>query len=266
MIMNLDDIYLPIAIKNRIQGLNYKVDEIGLSNSQVYIFDDYILKISRLKFDIDNEIRVYNNLKNKLPIPDILEYEIKDGVIYLLKNKLKGKLLCDDYYMRRPDLFYKLCGEALRLLHNVDISNLDLCDSTDVIINTGLDFYHNHLIDFNTLDKEVVKEYNNFDEIFDFLIKNKPHNDMVLTHADLCLPNIICDENHIVGFIDLGLTGISNIYHDIAILYRSTKSNFNGKYGKKYAGFAENKFYTAINTKKDEDLIKYYLLLDEVLG
>ena len=36
--------------------------------------------------------------------------------------------------------------------------------------------------------------------------------------------------------------GISNRYHDLAILYRSIKYNFNGTYGKKYNGFNENEF------------------------
>ena len=42
---------LPLAIKEKINGLSYNLDNIGESNSKVVIFDDYILKISCLSFD-----------------------------------------------------------------------------------------------------------------------------------------------------------------------------------------------------------------------
>ena len=86
----LREIYhVPESIMGYLDGLNYKVDDIGKSNSNIFIFDDYILKISTLSFDIENEIRVYNNLKDKLPIPDIIAYEVIDGRVYILKSKLK---------------------------------------------------------------------------------------------------------------------------------------------------------------------------------
>ena len=66
--------------------------------------------------------------------------------------------------------------------------------------------------------------------------------------------------------LDLGLTGIDNRYHDIAIIYRSIKYNFLGVFGKAYKEFDEDLLFKNLNLKKDEKQIKYYLLLDEVLG
>ena len=43
------NIILPKEIKDKIEGLSYSLDHIGMSNSKVVIFDDYILKISNLK-------------------------------------------------------------------------------------------------------------------------------------------------------------------------------------------------------------------------
>ena len=62
------------------------------------------------------------------------------------------------------------------------------------------------------------------------------------------------------------LTGISNRYHDLAILYRSIKYNFNGSYGKSYEGFLENKLFDLLKIKRNDELIKYFLVLDEILG
>ena len=41
---------LPLKIKNVINGLNYYQDTTGKSGAEVYIFDDYVLKISSLSF------------------------------------------------------------------------------------------------------------------------------------------------------------------------------------------------------------------------
>ena len=262
----IDEIYIPNKIKDKINGLEYITDSIGLSNSKVFIFDDYILKISKLPFDIDNEVRIYQILKDKLPIPEIIDYVVENNTIYLLKTKLKGKLLSDSYYMERPDLLYKLAVKAIKMLWSIDIKDLNLKNTYDVIIKSGKFFYDNNLLDFKNTDNNITKDFKSFDEIFDYLAKNNPNNDNVLCHGDLCLPNIICNGNKLVGFIDLGLMGISNRYHDLAILYRSIKYNFNGSYGKSYQGFNENKLFDLLEIKKDEKLLKYYLLLDEVLG
>ena len=69
-----------------------------------------------------------------------------------------------------------------------------------------------------------------------------------------------------MGFIDLGLTGISGRHHDVAILSRSIRYNYAGVYGKAYPGYDEEKLYRALGLPKDEAKERYYLLLDEVLG
>ena len=263
---NLDKFNIPSSIKNIINNLPYEINNDGFSGSTVIIFDDYTLKISSLPFDIKNEERVYNALKGKLPIPDIIECVYFDNKIYLLKTKLKGKMLSDSYYMNNPKLLYKLASEAIKLLWQVDINNLDIQDTYKTIIEAGTYFYQNNLIKFEDTDRNITKDFNSYDEVFKYLKDNKPTGDKVLAHADLCLTNIICDNDKIVGFIDLGLTGISNRYHDLAILYRSIKYNFSGIYGKSYDGYDDNLLFDLLGIKKDEEKIKYYLILDEVLG
>ena len=260
------NIILPKEIKDKIEGLSYSLDYIGMSNSKVVIFDDYILKISSLSFDIENEIRVYNALKGKLPIPKII-VSIKDNnYIYLLKEKLKGKMLSDEYYLNRPELLFKLASDAIRLLWSIDIKNLDLMNTYQTVLDFGKKCNSLGYLDFKESDSLITKGFNSFGEVISYIEENKPIDDNVLCHGDLCLPNIICDGDKIVGFIDLGLMGISNRYHDLAILYRSIKYNFNGTYGKSYDGFKEDRLFSLLGIKRNDELIRYYLLLDEILG
>ncbi|CAF1629466.1 unnamed protein product [Adineta ricciae] len=54
---------------------------------------------------------------------------------------------------------------------------------------------------------------------FKELISHAPDEDLVFTHGDYCLPNIIFDDNECraIGFVDLGCAGIADRYHDIAL-------------------------------------------------
>lgn len=257
---------IPDSIKSKVMGLDFAVDKVGLSQSLVALSDEVTLKISSLSFDIENEMRNYQALKDRLPIPEILECVVDDGRIYLLKRKLKGKMLCHADYMGNPDLLYSLASEAIRRLWSVDINGLDLQDSWKTVMDFGRYHLREGNLDFRNADQEIVTGFSGFAEILNYLEEKKPESDLSLVHGDLCLTNIICDEDRLVGFIDLGLTGISDRYHDLAILYRSIKYNFAGRYGEPYAGYEENKLFEMLEIAKDEERIRYYLLLDEVLG
>lgn len=56
---------------------------------------------------------------------------------------------------------------------------------------------------------------------------------MVLTHGDYCLPNIFGNDNRLVGFIDVGCSGIVDKWSDLTSCIWSLNYNFktNG-YGK----------------------------------
>lgn len=255
-------IFIPSSILEIVESLDYKIDKIGQSDSKVLIYDDYILKINKDNYEARNEINIYEQLSSKLPIGKIIKYEIKDGYIYILREKLKGLPLSDDYYMNRPNLLLNLAFDALEILENVDIKGLKLKDSIEEIINIGIK--NKDKLDILDINNELNCNFNDANEIINFLKSNKPKIN-ALCHGDLCLPNIICDGNKIVGFIDVGMSGLSNYWHDIAIAYRSIKYNYLGYYGKAYSGFSDEMFFKHLK-EVNKDMIFYFLLLDEMLG
>lgn len=46
--------------------------------------------------------------------------------------------------------------------------------------------------------------FSNQEELLVWLEKNRPQEDIVLTHGDFCLPNVFIDNDKISGFIDFG--------------------------------------------------------------
>lgn len=54
--------------------------------------------------------------------------------------------------------------------------------------------------------------------------------DLVFTHGDYSLPNIIINGGSISGFIDLGNSGVADRYYDLAVAEKSIIRNFGKEY------------------------------------
>jgi aminoglycoside phosphotransferase len=81
--------------------------------------------------------------------------------------------------------------------------------------------------------------------------------DIVFTHGDYCLPNILIDHTHtqINGFIDWGRAGIADRYQDLALATRSLIYNFGPgwesllwkEYGLETVDYGKLEFYQLID-------------------
>lgn len=98
-----------------------------------------------------------------------------------------------------------------------------------------------------------------------WLKKNKPKQELVFSHGDLCLPYIFLKDGRVSSFIDLGDSGIGDKWRDIALCYRSLKHNFDGTYGgRAVEDFNPNWLFEVIGLKPDWEKLRYYILLDEL--
>ena len=75
---------IPDNIKNLIHEEMYSIDDVGMSDSTVIVFNDKILKIQTISEEAENEFRVMEWLQGKLPVPKVLGYERDDKKTYLL--------------------------------------------------------------------------------------------------------------------------------------------------------------------------------------
>lgn len=83
-------------------------------------------------------------------------------------------------------------------------------------------------------------------------IKSKGNVGNDFVHGDLCLPNILVDQNnHFVGFIDLGNAGLGDCWYDYASLLWSLEYNLKTK---QYNDILLNK----LGLKFDEEKYNYY--------
>ena len=94
-------------------------------------------------------------------------------------------------------------------------------------------------------------------ELFEeLMLRSRPEEDLVFTHGDYCLPNVIIDGEEVSGFVDWGRAGVADRYKDIALIVRSLEYNT----GRDLRAM----FFEAYGLPSpDADKIEYYKLLDE---
>lgn len=258
---------LPDSIKRLIHDEAYAIDEVGMSDSTVVLFQDKVLKIQPTGEEAENEYHVMTWLQDKLPVPKILGFERHEKKTYLLMSKIPGEMSCVEPYMRDPEQLTAILAEGLQMLWDVDISGCPYLWNLDRKLIRARFIVENNLVDMDNIDPGTFSEngFKDPEHLLIWLIDNRPEEELVLSHGDFCLPNIFIENGKVSGFIDLVRTGIADKWQDIALCYRSLLHNFNGMYtGKPYPGFHPHMLFEKLGIEPDWEKIRYYMLLDEL--
>lgn len=261
------EIVFPESIRKMISGKTFQTDNVGMSEAQVMVFDDCVLKIAPYNKKNDETIRVMRWLENKLPVPKVLCYESDAELQYLIMSRMPGKMACDECFLERPKELTELLAEAIRMLWNVDKTDCPRIRGLDSELIEARFRVENRLVDVDHTEPSTFGPggFKDPEHLLYWLEDNRPSYEPVLSHGDLCLPNIFIDQGWISGFIDLGYTGIGDKWRDIALCYRSLKSNAEGAYGgRKFPDTRSETLFDALEIVPDREKIRYYLLLDEL--
>ena len=258
---------IPDNIKNLIREEKYSIDDVGMSDSKVIVFDDKILKIPNTSEEAENEFRVMEWLQGKLPVPKVLGYEKDDKNTYLLMTKVPGEMACADKFLKDPDQLTTILAAGLHALWQVDTNSCPCNWNLERKLQKAKYAVANNLVDIEDAEPDTFGEngFENPNHLLEWLLSNKPEEELVFSHGDFCLPNILIENGEVSGYIDLGRTGISDKWQDIALCYRSLLHNFDGKYtGKQYQGFYAEVFFEKLGLEPNWEKIRYYILLDEL--
>lgn len=258
---------LPEDIRKHIEGREYSLDDIGKSGSKILIFDDMVLKITDKSSDDREAVQMMRWLEGKIPAPRVISFVEDDKCAYLLMTRVRGKMSCDRYYMERPDELIPLLAKAIKMLWSIDIKDCPVMKSLDGELKKAKYRVEHGLVDISDAEPDTFGENGRFrdpKELLSWLQDNRPSYEPVLSHGDLCLPNILIDNGDIIGLIDMGNCGIADKWEDIAMCYRSLKHNFDGTYGKVYQGIDPDLLFKELGIEPDMEKIDYYILLDEL--
>ena len=247
--------------KKYLDGAKVERIGIGCSNSEVLKIEKaekvYFLKISNTGL-LENEYRKLIWLKGKIGslVPNVVLFEIKDGVEFLLTEALEGEMVCSNYYLEHPQDGIPIIIDAFKTLYAIDINDCPFDVSLDYKLSVVRDNLDRHLIKEEDVDRDILKKYGSLEGIYEFLVNNKFKENLCFSHGDISLPNIFAKEDELSGFIDVGDSGIADRYFDIAIMTRTLIRN----YGKEYVDI----FYQSMGITPDKERIDYYLTMMEL--
>ncbi len=262
-------LYIPEKIKKIVGNQIYTRNDIGMSGSDVLIFPNYVLKIQQHTSETDNERDIVAWLNGGIPVPDILEYYVENETAYTIMTRVNGKMLCDEEFLYNPSKMIKYVSEGIKLFWNVNVDDCPLKVSRlDERLKEARWNVENGMVDMDNVEPETFgpNGFSGPEDLLVWLEKNRPKEDIVLTHGDFCLPNVFIDNDKISGFIDLGKMGPADRWQDLAIILRSLEHNFSGKYnsGKRYYEFEPQMLLDELGIEMDMAKNRYYMLLDEL--
>ena len=262
-------LYIPQQIKDIIGNQKYDQNNIGMSESTVLMFPEYVLKIQKQSAETENEYEVCSKLQDKIPVPKIPAYCVENGIAYTLMTRVTGRMLCDEEYLYAPQRILDLVAQGIKQLWSVDVKD---CSGKVSLLDERLKSarynVEHGLVDLENVEPETFGPdgFQSPEELLSWLERNRPEEDIVLTHGDFCLPNIFASEDRISGYIDLGKMGPADRWQDIAIALRSLEHNAAGYYneGKPYFEFEPNMLLDRLGIEMDREKNTYYRLLDEL--
>ncbi|GEM_PF-244353 len=259
--------HLPDAMKTLLHKKDFEMDSIGMSQSNVFIFEnDLVLKAER-KSEISNgEYQMMNWLNGKLPVPEVVDFYSDSTNNYLLMTKLKGKMASTITTIENGEILAILLAKGLKKLWKVNIDGCPRVTNLDYKLDLALNNVENNLVNMANTQSETfgTDGFATPMELYTYLQVNRPKEEKVLIHGDYCLPNLFFEDGELSGYLDLGFCGVGDKWQDIALAVRSMKHNL-AETGKieDYSS-AYRTFFEELGIAPDEEKIRYYILLDEL--
>lgn len=208
---------------------------LGMSGSDVYFLPDlnaYLKIAPRNTFtDLQNEKNALEWLAGKAAVPELLGYQETLVADYMLTSAVMGTplsdLLADE--TSSPGSELALAAEAatrLRLLHEIPIDQCPLDQRLDIKFARAHKNIRFKLL--SQTDDQFAAEHAGMKpiDVYRKLLESQPEDhDLVFTHGDACMPNLIMRDGRCAGFVDLDGAGVADRYTDIAVFFRSFEYN-----------------------------------------
>nr|WP_314259730.1 APH(3') family aminoglycoside O-phosphotransferase [uncultured Devosia sp.] len=188
-----------------------------------------------------------------LAAPQLRDFFECDGRNWLLMTAMPGADLTE--WATQPELIVDILASSLRQLHALDIAACPFDHRLDKRLGAGADNVAAGIVDESDFDTAHVGW--TAVQVLDWLMQNRPQtSDLVVTHGDVSLPNLMADNGRFSGFIDCGRLGVADRWQDLSIACRSLA--FNCGPGHVTA------FLAAYGAQWDQQRYDYYTALDEL--
>ncbi|MDH7796956.1 MULTISPECIES: APH(3')-II family aminoglycoside O-phosphotransferase [unclassified Beijerinckia] len=172
---------------------------------------------------------------------------------WLLTRALPGRDLASSPHLAAEQIV-TIAADALRDLHRLDPSPCPFDQRLDSRIAAAEARMRAGLVDESDFDDERLGQPAH--AVFADLLRRRPaQEDLVVTHGDACLPNLMADGERFSGFVDCARLGVADRHQDLALASWSIRYNLG------QAWIAP--FLQRYGLRADPELLDFYRLLDD---
>ncbi|HET9110812.1 MAG TPA: APH(3') family aminoglycoside O-phosphotransferase [Ktedonobacterales bacterium] len=207
-------------------------------------------------------------LHPRLPVPAVLGWAEREGegaeqTAWLLLSEVPGRMACDPTMAADPARVVRLLAEGLWRMHQLSVAECPFDARLDQRLANA---WWN--IGAGLADEAAVRVDHSVSAaaLLARLVATRPNEppaDLVVTHGDYCLPNVLLDpaDERVIGYLDLGRAGVADRYQDLAIGARSVRYNLGEPWGQRFLDT-----YVSVSGvgPLDPERLEWYELLDEV--
>ncbi|PTA68737.1 aminoglycoside 3'-phosphotransferase [Deinococcus arcticus] len=250
---------LPDALRRVLPAARWERLEGGQSGAQVWRSTRHVVKVQprgQGAPSLQQERERLRWFAGRLPVPAVLGFEVTPEAEYLAMARLSGIPMSHPDALLHPERVVGLLARALRELHALPVRDCPFTATLAVTLPLARERVQAGQVDESDFDEE--RQGRSAVSVFNELVRTRPaHEDLVVTHGDATLDNLIVSGEYVEGLIDLGRAGIADRHADLALAHRSVRADL----GEVYAGMFLDLYGRAL---VDAGKLAYYTLLDEL--
>ena len=191
-------------------------------------------------------------LSGRLLVAAVLQFEQDDERTFLLLSALSGESAQESIGRAiRPEVIVDQIASGLSRIHSIPVTDCPFDGSLANLLPRIRARIDAGLIDLDGFDSDPSSRH--IEERWTELLSAHPATeDLVFTHGDFTLDNVLINDREISGFVDLGRAGLADRYRDLSIITRDLGPEW------------EARFFTAYGINYiNREKLAFYRLVDE---
>ena len=233
---------LPDALAEKLRGyssVRHPYDETG---AEIHVLSHPVktrlyLKIRQGAKQLETEFRMLKWINQRVPTPEPILYSKDNSTEYLLTSEITGTPTYQVDAFER-EIAVKILATSLKKIHCLDAADCPVVHSVDNLIK---------LLKAKDIDVSPLGDW-------------KPVENLVFTHGDYCLPNIIVKDGVLSGVIDWDYAGLADPYVDLVSCIWSLVYNYGEEADTLIPIFLET-----YGVELDEAKYTFYKKLNEII-
>lgn len=256
---------LPAGLAEILAGYRWARDTVGQSNGAVYRLSgrsgapDLFVKhgTGHTADDVTDEMTRLLWLSGRVTVPDVTAFVRASEQAWLVTTALPGetahaRLVATE---EAREAVVDALASLLRQIHALPVDECPFSAGLAIKLKLARARIDGGLVDTDDFDRE--RQGWSAEDVWHALqTTGTPFEDLVVTHGDLSLDNVLIHSGAVTGCIDVGRLGVADRYQDLAILWNNL-----GEFG---PGLQERFLREYGLPAPDKQTLQFYVLLDEL--